>query len=135
MPKNVKGRPLGLFEHPFFWKIEKIERETLWRYLKNLRKSHKAEITYTKKFWSSAGLEPTSFGLADLKTAQLPSMPSASSVSVSVSASQLIKFIQSVTSLVLKKTSRERPKSTPYLRLKNSKRTSKCQVFSSTVPV
>ena len=32
-------------------------------------------------------------------------------------------------------TSRERPKSAPYLRLKNNKRTSKCQVFSSTVPV
>ena len=31
-------------------------------------------------------------------------------------------------------TSRERPKSAPYLRLKNSKRTSMCQVFSSTVP-
>ena len=29
--------------------------------------------------------------------------------------------------------SRERPKSAPYLRLKISKRTSKCQVFSSTV--
>ena len=34
----------------------------------------------------------------------------------------------------LSETSRERPKSAPYLRLKNSKRTSKCQVFSSTVP-
>ena len=33
-----------------------------------------------------------------------------------------------------RETSRERPKSAPYLRLKNSKRTSKCQVFSSTVP-
>ena len=32
------------------------------------------------------------------------------------------------------KTSRERPKSAPYLRLKNNERTSKCQVFSSTVP-
>ena len=31
-------------------------------------------------------------------------------------------------------TIRERTKSAPYLRLKNSKRTSKCQVFSSTVP-
>ena len=31
-------------------------------------------------------------------------------------------------------TSRERHKSAPYLRLKNSKRMSKCQVFSSTVP-
>ena len=28
----------------------------------------------------------------------------------------------------------ERPKSAPYLRLKNSIRTSMCQVFSSTVP-
>ena len=32
------------------------------------------------------------------------------------------------------KTSRDRPKSAPYPRLKNSKKTSKCQVFSSTVP-
>ena len=32
------------------------------------------------------------------------------------------------------KTSRERPKSAPYLRLKISKRTSKCQEFFSTVP-
>ena len=31
-------------------------------------------------------------------------------------------------------TSRERPKSATYLRLKNSKKTSKCQVLSSTVP-
>ena len=35
---------------------------------------------------------------------------------------------------LLVRTSRERPKSAPYLRLKNSKRISKCQVFSSTVP-
>ena len=32
------------------------------------------------------------------------------------------------------RTSRDRPKSAPYLRLKNSKRTSMCQLFSSTVP-
>ena len=32
-----------------------------------------------------------------------------------------------------KQTSRERPKSAPYPRLKNSKKTSKCQVFSFTV--
>ena len=32
------------------------------------------------------------------------------------------------------KTSRERHKSAPYLRLKHSKRTSKCQVFSFTIP-
>ena len=31
-------------------------------------------------------------------------------------------------------TSRERHKSAPYLRLKNSKRTSKCQIFTFTVP-
>ena len=33
----------------------------------------------------------------------------------------------------LKETSRDRPKSSPYPRLKNSKKTSKCQVFSFTV--
>ena len=32
------------------------------------------------------------------------------------------------------KTSREQPKSAPYLRLKNSEWNSKCQVFSSTEP-
>ena len=75
VPKNLKRDPLGVFEHPFFCKIEKNEEGILWRHLKKLRKnSHKAE------------------------------------------------------------TSRERPKSAPYLRLKNSKRTSKCQVLSSTVP-
>ena len=52
-----------------------------------------------------ARLEPMSFCLADLKKAYLTSMPSASrsSVAVNVSASQLIKLIKSVTSLVLKK--------------------------------
>ena len=34
----------------------------------------------------------------------------------------------------LQKKQRERPKSAPYLRLKSSEKTSKCQVFSSTVP-
>ena len=58
-----------------------------------------------KNFWSKAGLEPTSFCLADLKKA-LTSMSSASRSSVaqfSVSASQLIKLIRSLSSLVLKK--------------------------------
>ena len=35
---------------------------------------------------------------------------------------------------IQQKTSRERHKSAPYLKLKNSKKTSKCQVFSSKVP-
>ena len=34
---------------------------------------------------------------------------------------------------VMKGTSRDQPKSAPYPRLKNSKKTSKCQVFSFTV--
>ena len=55
-----------------------------------------------KNFWLWAGLEPTSFCLADLKKAQLNSMPSASSL-YAVGGSQLIKLIKSVTSLVLKK--------------------------------
>ena len=36
--------------------------------------------------------------------------------------------------LVWTKTSRDRPKLAPYLRLKNSKRTSTCQSFASTAP-
>ena len=43
-------------------------------------------------------------------------------------------FIVRKTKNFYKLTSRERPKSAPYLRLKNSKRTSMGQVFSSTVP-
>ena len=40
--KNVKA--FGLFQHPFRCKIsKKIEGRTLWRYLKNFQKSHKAE--------------------------------------------------------------------------------------------
>ena len=70
-------------------------------------------------------------------TSKNPNLPLCTTyISVVVKGSQLVKLIKSVTSLVLKKkeTSRERLKSAPYLRLKNSKRTSKCQVFSSTVP-
>ena len=49
---------MGVFEHPFICKIEKMKGDSL-ETLKNLRKkSHKAEETYTKKFWSWAGLEP-----------------------------------------------------------------------------
>ena len=40
-------------------------------------------------------------------------------------------FINHFTQLIL--TSRDRPKSAPYPRLKNSKKTPKCQVFSFTV--
>ena len=90
---------MGVFEHPFFCKIDKNEGGTL------SRQCHKADITCTKIFWSRAGLEPTSFCLTDLKKA-LTSMPSASRSSVaqfSVSASQLIKLIKSVSSSVLKK--------------------------------
>ena len=47
VPKNVKGGPFG-----------------------DLRKSLKFEITCTKKFWPRAGLEPTSFCLADLKKSE-----------------------------------------------------------------
>ena len=100
MSKNVKEGPLGVFEHPFFCKNEGDPLETLKKFEK--RKYHKAEKTCTKNFWSGAGLEPTSFCLADLKKA-VTSMPSASRSSVaqlSITASQLIK---SVSSLDLKK--------------------------------
>ena len=133
--ENVKKGVLGVFEHPFFCKIEKNEGDPLETLKKFAKKSHKAEKTCTKHFWSRAGLERTFFCWADLKKT-VTSMPSASRSSVaqfSVSASQLIKLIKSVSSLVVK-TSRERPKSVPYLRLTNSKRTSQCQsiLFQST---
>ena len=68
VPKNVKGGSLGVFENPFFCKIEKIEEGPFGDIKKDCeKKSHKAEITCTKNFWSRAGLEPTSFCLADLK--------------------------------------------------------------------
>ena len=38
-----------------------------------------------------------------------------------------------LTKFNIRQTSRDRPKSVPYPRLKNSKKTSKCQVFSFTV--
>ena len=37
-PKNVKEGPLGVFEHPFFCKIEKNEKGTLWRHKKIAKK-------------------------------------------------------------------------------------------------
>ena len=105
MPKNVKECPLEVFEHPFFSKYKEMKEDPL-ETLKNLRKkSHRAEKTCTKNFWSRAGLESTSFCLADLKKG-VTSMPSASRSSVaqfSVSAGQLIKLIKSVSSLVLKR--------------------------------
>ena len=103
-----------------------------WR--KNWKKSH-----FFEKFFSNFFVSDKSHSAEkcwrDLKKALLTSISSASrsSVAFSVSSSQRIKLIKSVTSLVLK-TSRERPKTAPYLRLKNSKRNSKFKVFSSTVP-
>ena len=59
---------LGVFEHPFFCKVEKIEGWTLLETLKHLRKkSYKGEIAYTKNFWSRERLEPTFFCLVNLK--------------------------------------------------------------------
>ena len=91
---------MGVSEHPFFCKIEKKIEGGPFGDIQKVpeKKSHKAEITRTNKFWSRAGLEPTSFCSVDLKKV-LTSMPSASGSSVaqfSVSASQLIKLIESV---------------------------------------
>ena len=100
VPKHVKGGTLGVFEHPFFCKIDKKMTGGPFGDICE-KKSHKAEKNCTKKFWSRAGLEPMSFCLADLKKA-VTSMPSGSSGSL-VLVDQLIKFIKSVSSLVLKK--------------------------------
>ena len=106
MPKNVKEVPLEVFEHQFFCKIETMNGDpldTLKKFFE--KKSHKAEKPAQKIFWSRTGIEPTFFCLADLKKAVF-SKPSAGKSSVaqfSVSASQLIKLIKSVSSLVSKK--------------------------------
>ena len=139
---------------------------------KKLKKIPFFRSFFSNFFWSPISRIVPKNVEGDLKKTYLTSISSASrsSVTFSVSSSQLIKLIKSVTSLVLKKslyyslrfstkkrrlkkavfesqgyplgyllklyylTSRERPKSAPYLRLKNSKKTSKCQVLSSTVP-
>ena len=99
MTKNVKGGPLGVFEYPFFCKIEKIEGGLL-ETLKELAK----KLTKRKNIWPWTGLEPTSFCLADLKKFS-KNRRRRSFISVAVSRSQPLKLIKSVTSLVLKKVS------------------------------
>ena len=47
---------------------------------------------------------------------------------------QILEFETKLECVVINVTSRDRHKSTPYLRLKNSKRTSKCQVFFYSAP-
>ena len=98
MPKNVKGGPFGVFEHPFFCKMEKNEGGTCGD-IKTIceKKSHKAEITCTKKIRHGRDSNP-SFCLADLKN---PQKKQKNYISVAVSGSQLIKLIKSVTSFVL----------------------------------
>ena len=105
VPKIVKKATLWNFL--YCCKILKIERGTLFDIKKICeKKTREAKITCTKNFLSRAGLEPKRlFARQTSNKALLTSMPSASrsSVAVSVSASQLIKLIKSVTSLVFKK--------------------------------
>ena len=50
---------LGVFEHPFFCKIEKKEGGTLRTHLKKFRKKDsQSRKNCPKNFWSWAGLEP-----------------------------------------------------------------------------
>ena len=59
MPKNVEGGPWGVFEHPFFCKIEKKVKRGPMETLKKLRKkSDKAETTCTKKFGQGRDSKP-----------------------------------------------------------------------------
>ena len=104
--KCKKKGPSEGFKHPFLCKIEKNEGGPFGVIKKICEKSlSKPKKTCTKNFWSRVGLEPTSFCLADVKKA-VTSMPNTSRSSVaqfSVSASQLITLIKSVSSLVFKK--------------------------------
>ena len=70
MPKNVKGVPLGVFEHSFFCKVEKNEGGPFRAIKKNCEKFSTQRYNAQKNFWSRAELEPTSFCLADLKKSE-----------------------------------------------------------------
>ena len=67
LPKSVKKWALGSLKFQFDEKYQKNEEGPLETMKKIAKKSHKAEITCTKKFWSNARLEPTSFCFAGLK--------------------------------------------------------------------
>ena len=60
VPKNVKGGPLGVFQHPFFCKIEKKLKGTLWRHLKNCEKSLKKPKKHAKKIGQVRDSNPRS---------------------------------------------------------------------------
>ena len=97
VPKNVKEGPLGICEHPFFCKID----------IKKIgeKKSQSRKKPALKIFGQGRDSNPRPSAWQTFKKA-VRSMLSASRSSVaqfSVSASQLIKFIKSVSSLVLKK--------------------------------
>ena len=103
MPKNVKGDPLGVFEHPLFCKIEKNEGGPFG----DIKKIAKKSLTKPKKpaqkfFWSWAGFEPV-FLLGRPQKILQKIRSRRSFISVALSGSQLKKLMKSVTSLVLKK--------------------------------
>ena len=103
MPKNVKGGPLGVFEHPFFCKTEKNEGGP-FRHISE-KKSQSQNILH-KKF-SGKGRDPNT-------------RPSAWQTSKILKISEAEEA--TLATLVLKKkTSRERPKSAPNLRFKIAK--------------
>ena len=66
------------------------------------------KLIFFKIFWSPVSRIVPKNVEGDLKKALLTSISSGSIVAVSVSASQLIKLIKSVTSLVLKKEKKEK---------------------------
>ena len=59
VPKNVKEGPLGVFQHPFFCKIEtKMKWDPLETLRKIAKKVSQCRKNLHKNFWSWAGLEP-----------------------------------------------------------------------------
>ena len=57
MPKNVKGGPLGVFEHPFFCKVEKNEGGPLGD-IKKFAKKSQSRKTCTKNFGQGRDSNP-----------------------------------------------------------------------------
>ena len=102
VPKYVKGSgPLGVFEHPFFWKIEKTEGVPFGDIKKMRKKVSQSRNNLHKKFLVKGGTRTHVLLLGRPQKIR----SKRSYINVAVSGSQLIKLIKSVTSLVLKKES------------------------------
>ena len=123
MPKNVKRGPFGLVQRPFSCKISKKWRWTLWGHWKKIQKNTSqsrkgcGESLIAPKKWKGG---PFCFRIVFLEALGAFKMK----------YQVLLVKVHNAQKVIhtgwgwrkKKKTSRDRPKSAPYLRLKNTKR-------------